>query len=105
VNRVVGKPGDHVTHVNGLWKVNGEEPEARYAPLGRLLATGDLDVTLGPREYAIFTTVDRRVYGRPDLDVLASGIVTRHLSIVGYDDILGHVILRLRPLSRFGSLG
>jgi len=105
VNRVVGGPGDRVTRENGVLTVNGAEPEERCAPLGRPVAIGDFDVALHPHQYAVFTTVERRAYGLHRANPLESRAVTRHLSVVTYDDILGRVIVRLRPFSRFGSIG
>ncbi len=105
VNRVVGTPGDLVTHKGGVLTVNGERPEERYAPLGQMPEIGYLNVTLGPREYAVFTTLERRGFVPPRSDTLASTTVTRHLSVVSYNDILGRVLLRLRPWSRFGRIG
>lgn len=105
VNRVVGVPSDRVTRKDGILRVNGERPEEPFTPLGRVPTTGDLDVTLGPREYAIFTTVEQTGAAWPRTNALASRTVIRRLSIVSYDDILGRVILRLRPWSRFGRIG
>jgi len=105
VNRVVGIPGDRVVRHDGTLTVNGEAPVAEFAPLGRIPAIGDLDVTLGPSEYAVFTNVERvglipLRHGR-----LAADTLTRHLSVVNYYDIRGRVLLRIRPFSRLGRIG
>lgn len=105
VNRVVGVPGDRVTHKNGMLSINGAPPDEQYAPLGRLLAIGDLDITLKPRQYAVFTTYGRTAAFPHRLNRHAAETIARRLSVVSYDDILGRVILRLRPFSRFGQIG
>ncbi len=103
VNRVVGVPGDHIMLKKGVLSVNDVEPEERYAPLGRILPIGDYDVTLGKTEYAVFRTVAQWNFYQPENRYVPRALA-RELSIVSLDDILGRVILRIRPLSRIGSL-
>lgn len=105
VNRVVGEPGDRVTHKDALLLVNGRPPQEGYGPLGRIRNLGDLDVVLAPREYAVFTTVELGGANAHRPQLWRSPTLARHLSIVRYDDIVGRVIVRLRPLVRFGRVG
>lgn len=105
VNRVVGVPGDRIARMNGVLTVNGERPGESYVPLGRLPALGDFDFSLGRREYAVFTAVERAgVVPFPVSQVFTETLV-RQLSVVSHDDVMGRVILRLRPFSRFGRIG
>lgn len=105
VNRVIAVPGDRVTRKDGMLSVNGEPLDEAHAPLGHLPFIRDLDITLGPREYAVFTALELLGPLPPRANALFTGTVTQHLTVVSYDDILGRVLLRLRPLARFGRLG
>jgi len=105
VDRVVGVPGDRVQREHGMLLVNGRPPADDAGPLGRV-PLGAFDFQLGPREYAVFTTFGLRnpfAHLLPNQRVPPS--MVRRLSVVAYDDIVGRVVLRLRPLSRFGPIG
>lgn len=100
VDRIVGVPGDRVELVNGSVLVNGE-PAASYAyPLGSLRQYGNVSVTLGPVEYAIFpSTVPFAVHG-----YVPVGSLVEILAHVHSDDILGRVVFRLHPWSNIGRV-
>jgi signal peptidase I len=105
VNRVVGVPGDHVKVADGVLFVNGVPPTENETPFGGALPPANLDFQLGQRSYAVFTILDRlngfraaRRENRPPASLF------RQLSVVRHDDIVGRVIVRLRPFSRFGRL-
>lgn len=100
VDRVVGVPGDRVDFVDGALRVNGE-PAASFAyPLASLQRYGNVSVTLGPVEYAIFpSTVPFAIHGQVPV-----GPIIERLVHVSSDDILGRVIFRLHPWSNFGRV-
>ncbi len=105
VNRIVGVPGDHVKLSDGALLVNGVPPEEDEMPFGGRVPPNDLNLQLGPRSYVVFTTFSRlnafrgaRGRNRPPASLF------RHLSVVRQDNIVGRVVVRLRPFSRFGRL-
>jgi hypothetical protein len=105
VDRVIGVPGDRVQRVNHVLLVNGEPvPEGR-GPFARLTLFGDLDILLGHNEYAIFTALaSHGVFNRPGPQYQLLPGTAQRLITVRSGVILGRVILRIRPWSRFGRI-
>ena len=101
VDRIVGVAGDHVQlHGRGLL-VNGTPPALALGPLVPQVPPGDLDVTLREGEYAIVPSqLEAQMYGLTAIpsDALLS------LVVVPDDDVIGPVLCRIRPLSRFGRI-
>lgn len=99
LDRIIGVPGDHVQLKAGELLVNGAPPAAW--PLSTVLPPGEFEVTLGPGEYAIIPSQlhIRAVPGVPvPLGMLYNTVRVRH------EDVVGRVLWRLHPLSRFGRM-
>jgi hypothetical protein len=103
VDRVIGIPGDHVQRVKGLLTVNGETVPPHLLPLSSVPHLDNVDINLSASQYAIFTVVGRGfnlVRGQQ-----LTPPVIQHLTVVDGEQIVGRVVFRLRPWSRFGRVG
>lgn len=98
IKRVMGLPGERVVVKDGIVTVyNAENPSGirpDEAPYGKNLAitNGYVDVTVGPNE--VFVCGDNRIPGA-SLDSRSS------LGNVPFDKIVGKLVLRLYPFSKF----
>ena len=102
LDRVVGTPGDHIQIHEGCLLVNGAVPVNERGPLGSVPARfPDLDIQLADGEYAIVpSTFNCSYHGAPAWPM---GLA-RQLTAIPYDDVIGRVVLRIHPLSRFGRI-
>lgn len=106
VDRIVGVPGDHIELCDGRLLVNGAPPAPDQAPLFALDGLGEfkLDVVVPRDTYAIVPTLFAAQGNAAQWRQIPEPL-QRHLVIVPHRQVTGHVLLRLRPLRRFGSLG
>lgn len=104
LDRVVGLPGDHVQITNGQLLVNGQVPPPDELPLkanSGFPKLNGFELRLGSGEYMIFPSwlkMEQPHY------VNLQALVT-HLSHVTGTNILGNVVYRIHPWSRFGRIG
>lgn len=101
LDRIVGVTGDRVQVTNGVLLVNGQRPPPDEAPLGAVFLD-QIDYRVGPGEYVVFPTQLRLQVPRGNgtlPPMLARGLYT-----VQHEDVVGQVLLRIRPLSRFGRI-
>jgi signal peptidase I len=114
VDRVVGVPGDRIQLKGGVLLVNGTSPPKGERPLGEV-PLGTLELVLGHDEYLVLPSFLRRealihvgplgvALPGPDLQRTLPAPVIRRLTLFQGEEVLGRVLLRLRPLSRFGRL-
>lgn len=93
VKRVIGVGGDHIQIENGTVKINGKEIYEPYLDEG-IVTEGNIDITVP--ENKLFVMGDNRVNS---LDSRSPRV-----GIVDKKDVMGHVMLRLLPVSDFGSV-
>jgi hypothetical protein len=100
LDRIVGVPGDYVELKKGRLLVNGQPPRPEEMPLGRTTELVDFAFRVGRGQYAIVPSrLDLAIYGK------AQAVpILQQISLVSDDDVLGRVVLRLRPWSRFGRI-
>lgn len=91
VKRVIGVGGDHIQISNGEVRVNGEVIDEPYLDEG-MYTEGDVDVVVP--EGKVFAMGDNRV----------NSLDSRfpEVGLIDEKDIMGHVMLRLFPMSSFG---
>lgn len=100
LDRIVGVTGDHVELKEGRLLVNGQPPRPGAMPLGDLSRLADLTVRVEEGEYAILPSrLNFTIYGN-----VRAGPILGRLSVVRDENVLGRVILRLHPWSRFGRI-
>ncbi len=102
LDRVVGLPGDQVTVTGGEVLVNGMPPARGL--LGAVSGLPDLSYTVGPDEYFILPTMAglQQLHG-PLADQQVTPVLLR-VSRVRSDDVLGRVVFRTFPWSRWGPV-
>lgn len=91
VKRVIGVGGDHVQISNGEVKINGKLIDEPYLDEG-MFTEGDIDIVVPEDE--IFAMGDNRVNS---LDSRS-----QEVGLINKKDVMGHVMLRLFPMSSFG---
>ncbi|MFH1746679.1 MAG: hypothetical protein ABIG44_06495 [Planctomycetota bacterium] len=103
IDRVIGRPGDHLCVVDGELCVNGGPPVAQ--PFNPVTYPPEFDIHLPEHTYLIMPSqIDMRVglgYNNPTSIWQLVGL---DLILVTQEDIEGRVLLRIRPLARFGRL-
>ena len=102
VDRVIGLPGEHIEARKGRLLVDGQAlPENMYPLAGLSWGWSDgLDVQLASAEYLIIPSIVRIPGPLPPNTRLNLGNLARVASV----EIVGRVVLRVRPYSRFGRL-
>ena len=102
VDRIVGLPGEHVQTVDGRLFVNGEPLAQEYYPVGglRSLWASGMDIHLAGEEYLIIPSTLWIAANQPQNMAAFIGNFVR----VETTDVLGRVVFRLRPYSRFGRV-
>lgn len=93
VKRVIGVEGDHIQIENGTVKINGKEIYEPYLDEG-IVTEGNIDITVPKNK--LFVMGDNRVNS---LDSRS-----QEVGLVDKKDVMGHVMLRLLPVSDFGSV-
>ncbi len=99
LDRIVGMPGEQIAISRGNLLVNGRAISAGFSPLGSWSGLEGLSVTAGPEEYVIFPSaleMTGYVGFREQLML--------HLSAVKPADIVGRVMFRTQPWSRWGRV-
>ncbi|WP_330683177.1 signal peptidase I [Peptacetobacter sp.] len=93
VKRVIGVEGDHIQIENGTVKINGKEIYEPYLDEG-IVTEGNIDITVPKNK--LFVMGDNRVNSRDSR--------SQEVGLVDKKDVIGHVMLRLLPVSDFGSV-
>ncbi|MBY0262028.1 MAG: S26 family signal peptidase [Phycisphaerales bacterium] len=98
IDRIIGVPGDVVQARDGALVVNDEVAPPDRQPLAGASWLGSGAITVPDSTYLIMpsTLALAPIVNRPDLNGA--------ISLYREDDILGRVILRVRPWSRFGRI-
>lgn len=98
IDRVIGLPGDLIELTDGVLSVNGAPVPAELQPLNPAGMPRQGAIRVPDATYAVFpsTLQLNRLQNMP-------GLLT-DLSMYSEDNILGRVILRVRPWSRFGRI-
>jgi len=105
IDRVVGVPGDHVQVRDGVLLVNGNAPQAGQGPLGPVAPLGNFDLHVATGRYVIFPTrLALNLPGDPVRDARVRQSLVVPLSLVPHENVVGRVVFRVRPLSRFGCV-
>jgi len=100
LDRVVGVPGDQIQVKDGALLINGHPAGEGEKPLGGLGRLGGLEFRVGEGEYAIVPSQLRMgIHGN-----VQAGRILAELSRVRDSDLLGRIVLRLHPRSRFGRI-
>lgn len=99
LDRVVGMPGEQVTIKNRELRVNGRKVPVGFAPLGGWVSLEGLSMTAGPDEYIIF----------PSALMMMGYVKFReemmlHMSTVKRSELVGRVVFRTQPWSRWGRV-
>lgn len=98
VDRVIGIPGDVVVTLNGVLTVNGEPAPRERQPLTGTERLGNGTIVVPQGTYLVIpSTLAVAQFQR-------SQEINTAISLYRADDILGRVILRVRPWSRFGRI-
>jgi hypothetical protein len=100
LDRILGVPGDRVTLRKNEVLVNGLPVPWEHQPLGVLPRLGDIELTAGYNEYVILpTTLPMQMHG----NVQAIPILVA-VSRVKETDIIGRIVFRTSPWSRWGPI-
>ena len=98
LDRVLGLPGERVQFRDGVLTINGVPPDPPVTPLWAWPIAA-LDVKLGPDEYAVIPSrLSLFAYGRIPSEVV------RHLTVVPQEQMLGRVLVRVRPWRHAGVI-
>jgi signal peptidase I len=100
LDRVVGVPGDDVQLKEGRLLVNGQPPGPEQMPLGKVSPLVDFAFRVENGQYAIVPSrLDLAIHG-----TVQAAPILQQIALVSDNDVLGRVVLRLRPWSRFGRI-
>lgn len=92
IKRVIAVAGQHIEYTDGVLKIDGEIVEEDYVYCDYEDRHGNIDLTVP--ENSIFVMGDHR---NVSSDSRTFGCVT-------VDSVIGHVILRVYPFSKFGTV-
>jgi hypothetical protein len=102
--RIVGVSRDRIQVKSGELLVNGAPPTEGLGPLGSLPArVADFDAVLPPHMYAILPTYIQVAYHGQQAQPWPPDLLSS-LTLVPETNIIGSLVIRLRPLSRFGRI-
>lgn len=100
LDRIVGLPGDRISLSKGTLLVNDLPPDRPDPVLGKIPNSFESTVTLADDEYFIIPSqLNLVVHGRVPV-----GRLLGQLSRVRRDNILGRIVWRVQPWSRFGKV-
>jgi hypothetical protein len=102
LDRILGLPGEHVRVSDGLVTVDGTCLDSPVAPLGPLPRLPTLDVTLRADEYFILPSRLTFTLGGGSEGMWWD--LARDLLVVRADRVLGRVVWRVWPWSRWGRV-
>ncbi|MCB9858785.1 MAG: hypothetical protein H6818_24155 [Phycisphaerales bacterium] len=100
LDRIVGVPGDEVSVKGGDLLVNGKAPRPEEMPIGSTSSLPDLDFVVSKGQYVILPT--RLSFQTHNVSIRDEMIL--RVSLPPSDFILGRVLFRLQPWSRFGRI-
>jgi signal peptidase I len=103
VDRLIALPGDDVQMSPGVLVVNGQVVPTSRQPLGGIMALPPLDLTLADDDYLVFPSTFGWT-GHGNWLPLTAGSASA-LGVVHEQNLLGKVMLRVRPWSRLGTPG
>lgn len=93
IKRVIGVPGDEITIAGGKVYVNGQIIDDSYTMDGT--TNGDIDKLIVPVD-TVFCLGDNRLVSVDSRD--------DSVGVISYDAIMGKVVFRLFPISKFGKI-
>jgi hypothetical protein len=104
LDRIVAVPGDHVQIAEGVLLVNGCMPPPGESPLGEVPHYVAIDIQVPEGQYVVLPTRLALRAGAHGIPREVPQDVFSTLSVCSSENVLGRVILRIRPWSRFGRL-
>ena len=98
VDRILAGPGDTMQVENGELTINGRPVPGEQRPLGQMAKLSDVSVTAGSGEYIVLPSLlPMATHGH---NAPVSAMISR-VSRVNTSQIVGRVVCRIRPWSRF----